>query len=123
MELKSPFTVTRWDETVLDEAEPKLSRVRVDKTYTGALAGTSTGELTTCVAADGSAGYVGTEKFRGALEGVEGAFVLQHGATMSPSGPEFFGHVVPGSGTGGLAGISGSARLEHELITLDYRLG
>ncbi|WP_433268576.1 DUF3224 domain-containing protein [Actinosynnema sp. CS-041913] len=123
MELQSPFTITRWDEKVADETEPQLGRVQVDKTYTGAVEGTSTAELISCQPVEGSAGYVAIEKFRGTLEGRAGAFVFQHGATISAAGPEFYGRIIPGSGTGELVGITGTVRLEHELITLDYRLG
>lgn len=122
MESKSTFKITRWDQTVYDEAEPQLARVLVDKAYSGVMEGTSTAELTTCQPSEGSAGYVGTERFVGTVDGKSGTFVLQHGAVMSADGAEFWGHVVPGSGTGELAGISGTARLEHELITLDHEL-
>ncbi len=120
--MESKFTITRWDERIADEAEPKLGRVQVDKTYTGVLDGTSTAEVTTCQPVEGSAGYVAIEKFQGTLAGRAGTFVFQHGATMSPAGPEFYGAVIPGSGTGELAGLAGTVKMEHELITLDYRL-
>ncbi|QQQ77211.1 DUF3224 domain-containing protein [Saccharothrix sp. 6-C] len=123
MEAKSTFKITRWDQTVYDEAEPQLGRALVDKAYSGAMVGTSTAELTMCQPSDGAAGYVGTERFTGTLDGKAGTFVLQHGAVMSGDNAEFWGHIVPGSGTGELAGISGTARLEHELITLDHDLG
>ena len=61
---------------------------------------------------------------RGTLDGRAGTFVLQHGATGAPDGSPFmFGHVVPGSGTGALAGLRGTVRMEHERYTLDYELG
>ncbi|MFT7840747.1 DUF3224 domain-containing protein [Saccharothrix sp. BKS2] len=117
--MESTFTITRWDDTTWDEAEPKLSRVLVEKTYTGVLEGTSTAELTTCQPSEGQAGYVGTERFTGTLDGRTGSFVMQHGGVVSAAGARSFGHVVPGSGTGGLAGLGGEVRLAHELITLD----
>ncbi|MBM7811413.1 DUF3224 domain-containing protein [Saccharothrix algeriensis] len=123
MELQSPFTITRWDEKSTDGTEPQFGRVQVDKTYTGVMDGTSTAELTTCQPVEGSAGYVAIEKFRGTLEGRSGAFAFQHGATISPAGPDFYGRIIPGSGTGELVGITGTVKLEHELITLDYSLG
>lgn len=118
--MEAKFTITRWDATATDG---DLGRVQVDKTYTGAMEGTSTAELVTCQPAEGSAGYVAVEKFTGRLDGREGAFAFQHAATISPAGPEFYGAVVPGSGTGELAGLTGVVKVEHELITLDYRLG
>ncbi|RKT52630.1 DUF3224 domain-containing protein [Saccharothrix australiensis] len=122
MESQSPFTITDWDEQPADEAVSRIGRVRVDKSYTGALAGTSTAELLTCRPDEGSAGYVAVEEFRGTLDGRTGTFVFQHGATMSPAGPAYYGAIVPGSGTGELVGITGTVKLEHELITLDYRV-
>lgn len=121
-QVKAAFTITRWDESAYETGEPKLARVDVGKTFTGSLEGTSTAQLLTCTAEDGSAGYVASERFTGALDGRAGTFVLQHGATMSHSGPSFFGHVVPGSATGDLVGLTGTARVEHQLITLDYDL-
>ena len=50
------------------------------------------------------------------LEGRTGTFVLQHGAWEGGQ----WGYVVPGSGTGGLAGLRGTAVLDHGTIELDY---
>lgn len=121
--MEAKFTITRWDETTVDETAPKIGRVAVDKQYSGAMEGTSTAELTTCQPAEAQAGYVATERFTGVLEGRTGSFVFQHGGVVGPSSAEQFGHVVPGSGTGELAGIGGTVRMAHELIELDYRLG
>lgn len=123
--MKAQFTITRWDDAVYDatEGEAQLGRVSADKTFTGPMEGTSTVELLTAGLVEGSAGYVASEKFRGTLEGRAGTFVMQHGATMSPDGPVFFGHVVPGTGTGDLVGLSGTVRMEHELITIEYTVG
>jgi hypothetical protein len=45
--------------------------------------------------------------------------VLQHGAWEGGQ----WGYVVPGSGTGELAGLRGTAVMEHGRIALDYELG
>jgi Protein of unknown function (DUF3224) len=119
--MESKFTITRWEEA--DAAGSALGRVQVDKTYTGPVEGTSTAELITCRPVEGSAGYVAVERFEGSVEGRAGTFAFQHGAIISPAGPEYYGVVIPGSGTGELVGITGAVRVEHELITLDYRLG
>jgi hypothetical protein len=121
-QVKATFKITRWDETPYGTDTPKLAQVTVGKTFTGPLDGTSTAQLLTCTGENDSAGYVASEQFTGSLDGRTGTFVLQHGATMSHSGPSFFGHVVPGSATGDLTGLTGTARMEHELITLDYDL-
>jgi hypothetical protein len=44
----------------------------------------------------------------GTLAGREGSFVLQHTATMHAGANHLSIHVVPQSGTGGLAGLSGT---------------
>jgi hypothetical protein len=58
--------------------------------------------------AKGSAGYVAIEQVTGALHGRNGAFALQHTGTMDHAGYKLTITVVPGSGTGELAGISGT---------------
>ncbi|WP_309117137.1 DUF3224 domain-containing protein [Saccharothrix sp.] len=120
--MEAKFTITRWDETTVDDTEPKIGRVAVDKRYSGPMEGTSTAELTTCQPGETQAGYVGTERFTGVLDGRTGSFVFQHGGIVGSAGADRFGHVVPGSGTGELAGIGGTVRMSHELIELDYRL-
>jgi len=56
----------------------------------------------------GSAGYVAIEKVSGTLHGRSGNFVLQHNATMTRGKPALNIIVVPDSGTGQLAGLSGT---------------
>ena len=56
---------------------------------------------------DGSAGYVAIERVSGALHGRKGSFVLQHSGTMTRGAAELVISVVPDSGTGELAGITG----------------
>jgi hypothetical protein len=59
----------------------------------------------------GSAGYVALERVTGKLHGRSGSFVLQHSATMQRGAPQSSITVVPDSGTGELAGLSGSMRI------------
>jgi hypothetical protein len=123
------FDVNRWDETPFDAPDdgPPQSRVTVSKTFTGELAGTSVAELLTCRGPEG-AGYLATERIEGALHGQEGTFVVQHGGLMAGDEVvEQFGWIVPGSGTGALAGITGTCRYTHDAsgatLLLDYRIG
>jgi hypothetical protein len=46
-------------------------------------------------------------------EGREGSVTVQHGGLESDP-DTWFGHMVPGTGTGGFAGWSGSARIVHD---------
>jgi hypothetical protein len=57
------------------------------------------------------------------VHGRTGSFVLEHGASMG-EGVETvqWALVVAGSGTGGLAGLTGTGWVEHELLTLEAEL-
>lgn len=60
--------------------------------------------------ADGSRSYVATGRITGRTDdGREGSVTVRHGGLESDSG-SWFGHIVPGTGTGGFAGWTGSAR-------------
>ena len=63
---------------------------------------------------EGSRSYVATERISGRTDdGREGSVTVQHGGLESDPG-SWFGHIVPGTGTGGFAGWSGSARIVHD---------
>ena len=86
-----------------------LGRMSLDKRYHGALEAVSQGEMLAFRSSvAGSAGYVAMETVRGVLSGRRGSFVLQHSSTMQGGEPAQSVTVVPDSGTGELAGISGS---------------
>jgi hypothetical protein len=81
----------------------------IDKHFHGDLEATSRGEMLMAgTSVKGSAGYVAIEAVTGKLHGREGSFVLQHSGMMTRGVPRLTVTVVPDSGTGGLAGLSGS---------------
>ena len=85
-----------------------LARMSIDKKYHGDLEGTAKGTMLTAgTDVKGSAGYVAIERVTGTLNGKTGSFVLQHDATLSRGAPMLNIVVVPDSGSGQLAGISG----------------
>ncbi len=85
-----------------------LGRMSLDKQFEGDLVATGKGEMLTALTpTKGSAGYVAIERVTGALQGRSGSFVLQHSGTMDQGAQRLSITVVPGSGTGALAGISG----------------
>lgn len=85
-----------------------LGRYSLDKRFSGDITGTGTGEMLGAGSlAKGSAGYVAMERVTGSLAGREGSFVLQHTATMHRGANTLSIHVVPETGTGALAGLSG----------------
>ncbi len=91
-----------------------FSRAILRKQFHGGLDGTSVGQmLSLTTAVKGSAGYVALERFTGTLDGHAGSFALQHSGTMTRGKAELSLTVVPDSGTGELAGIVGSMRLEN----------
>ena len=124
------FEIDSWDEEAYDEREgTKLARVRVAKTFSGEVEGTSTTDLLLAYGAEeGSAAYVGFERVVGSVHGRSGSFVLHHTATSSRDGRSATWSVVPDTGTGGLLGLRGEAEIslgpdgEHS-FTLDYDLG
>lgn len=104
-----------------------LARLTGDKQFHGDLEGTSKGQmLSGGDYSTGSAGYVAMERVTGTLSGRTGTFILQHSATLNKNVPSLSITVVPGSGTGQLAGISGSMNIRIEggkhFYDFDYSL-
>ncbi|GAA1393318.1 DUF3224 domain-containing protein [Catellatospora coxensis] len=113
--LTTEFEVTGWEPTVYDEPGegPALARVVVRKTFRGVVDGTSVAEVLTAAGPDGR-GYVASERFVGAIEGRTGTLVFQHCGLDDNDIPHAFGHIVPGSGTGQLAGLTGQITFVHD---------
>lgn len=105
-----------------------LARTRFDKTFSGGLQGTSVVTMLSAgnAASPGNAGYVAMERVDATLDGRHGAFVLQHSGTMTHGNGVLSCTVVPGSGIGGLAGLSGALAIRIEdgqhFYRLDYAL-
>lgn len=128
------FDVTAWDQAAYDEPSDAahLSRATIRKTFRGPLEGESVGEALLCQADAkdylAGAGYVVSERVTGTLDGRSGSFVMQHGGLAGPGiEPHTFGHIIPGTGTGDLAGLSGTVEIGRDAegahsITLRYDL-
>jgi hypothetical protein len=109
------FQITGWEETDLPNlAGDAASGAKMTKTYTDAIAGSSEGLFIASGTEEGSRAYVAIERITGTLpDGRSGSFTVHHGGLESA--PEtWFGHIVPGSGTGDLAGIAGRAAIAHD---------
>jgi hypothetical protein len=90
-----------------------LGRMSLDKRFDGDLVGASKGEMLTALTPiKGSAGYVAIERVTGALHGRTGTFVFQHSGSMNRGAQQLSITVVPDSGSGELAGISGTFKLD-----------
>ncbi len=95
------------------EGAPALGRMVIDKSYVGELTGTGRGQmLSSMTATDGSAGYVAQEVVDATLGGKTGSFVLQHVGVMNRGDASLEMQVIPDSGTGQLAGISGGVTID-----------
>ena len=84
----------------------------IEKQIHGDLEATSKGQMLTAgTDVKGSAGYVAIERVTGALQGRTGSFVLQHTGTMTRGAFQLTITVVPDSGTGQLAGLTGTMNI------------
>jgi hypothetical protein len=121
------ITVHKYEPDAYDEpAEgPVLTRIHVEESFAGDISGDGVVEFLQAAAADGSASFVGIERIAGTLGGRTGTFLLQDAGTVQGSivSGEWF--VIPGSGTGQLAGLRGEGGFRANLgegaqVHLDY---
>ncbi|MFI6775828.1 DUF3224 domain-containing protein [Nocardia sp. NPDC050412] len=102
---------------------------RIEKEFAGEITGRSATLFTAAFdQATGAGTYVAMESFDGALNGRTGSFNFAHSATTlgTDRTAEFFA-IVPTSGTGALAGITGTGGLTVDTdgvhhIWFDYEL-
>ena len=109
-----------------DDTTPP-NRLSINKQFHGDLEATSQGQmLSVMTEVKGSAGYVAIEQVSGTLHGRQGTFVLQHSGIMTRGQPSLTIVVVPDSGTGELAGLSGTMTIDitdgQHFYTLDYQI-
>lgn len=108
--LSATFTVDLTPGEILAGA---ADRFDLAKTWSGALEGTSRGVMLTAGdPAGGSASYIATELFEGTLDGRAGTLTLQQLGTMAAGEPELEYVIAPGSGTGELAGLTGTLSID-----------
>jgi Protein of unknown function (DUF3224) len=124
------FTVRSWDESTYQElgGDAKLTKATVAFGMAGDITGEATWDSVMCYRPDGTAVYSGFQRVQGELAGVEGSFVLQADGEYASGEARSRWQVVEGSGTGGLAGLTGSGEAVASAtppgsFTLDYDLG
>lgn len=107
-EVVTDFDVIGWDPVPVSENDVSdaWSKVKVTKAFTGVLNGVSVAELM-MVDGDDGGGYLATELFTGSIGHRSGTMVIQHGGITDGVESRSFGTIVPGSGTGELAGVRG----------------
>ncbi|MBO8188271.1 DUF3224 domain-containing protein [Streptomyces spirodelae] len=126
------FTVSSWDEENVTEADrgPRLAHAAIVNNYSGGIEA----EGTTCqyllTYTTGKYGsFCGMELLTGSVDGHAGTFVVHQKGTFDEEGViRCTFEVVPGSGTGDLAGLSGTGGFEvregeNEVkVTFSYEL-
>jgi uncharacterized protein DUF3224 len=126
---KSTFTVKSWDESTQQELADgrKITRASIVQEFSGDLEATGSAELLMCYSSDGTADILGFQQFTGQLGERSGSFVLRSIGGYDGTNATAELTVVPGSGTGELAGLRGTGRsvVGHQppgTLTLDYDL-
>jgi hypothetical protein len=123
------FAIKKWDEKPYSEGQdlPKLTRASVTKSFTGDIEGEGQVEYLMMYRSDGSATFVGLERFVGRIGGKTGTFVLQRTGVFESGQAKEAYVVISGSGTEELRGLRGEGRsavghgMEHP-FTLSYEL-
>ena len=120
---KSSFVIDARDADPVPWEGGQMSRTRIAKTLTGDVVGTSVVETVMLGTDGGPAAYVGIERYDVTVHGRAGTFLLTHAATMLGDQASAVLTIVPGSGTGELAGIAGTAQITpgHDFL-LEYQL-
>ena len=109
MTARGTFDVNVTPQPPGDPAGGPFTRLFLDKRFHGDLQGMSRGQMLAAeTAVTGSGGYVAFELVTGTLQGKRGTFILQHKGTMRQEVYAMDITIVPDSGTGELAGISGA---------------
>ena len=108
-------------------AGSSLGRMSLDKKFSGDLQAVGKGEMLAARSdIPTSAAYVAIERVIGTLHGREGSFVLVHKGVMTSEAQRLVIEVVPDTGTGELAGISGTLGIRLEggkhYYDFDYEL-
>ena len=112
MVAKGAFDVKMASVDTAHKDEKAIARYSLDKVYQGDLEATGTGEMLASMGTvKGSGTYVAMEIVNGTLAGKKGTFALGHIGTMAHGEQNLSVNVVPDSGTGELAGISGKMKI------------
>ena len=120
--------VTGWEPLPYDELDGAATLVGIEVTelFHGDIEGAGRARMLQAVRQDGSAAFVGHERVTATLAGRTGTFIFQDVGTLSTTGNvDGSWFVVPGSGTGELAGLRGEGGFaaavgESATIALDY---
>ncbi|MET8999556.1 DUF3224 domain-containing protein [Amycolatopsis sp. Hca4] len=107
------FSTKNWEEKIVSGAEggPRVAYAHVTFAYEGVIEGESICDLLLYYAGEGyDSGQTTSpsfERIEGKVDGREGTFIVRHEYTFDAKGFASTFEVVPGSATGGLAGLTG----------------
>jgi len=129
MHATATFKVESWNEDRTVEAEAgSIALARVEQALSGEIEGAGLAQWLMCYRPDKTADFVGLQRVEGSVGGRSGAFVLTSNGTFDGERAAGEMRVVDGSGTGELAGISGSGSFDAPLgseasVELEYEVG
>jgi hypothetical protein len=114
---RGTIQVKTYEPTVYDEqaGAPTLAEIHVSEEFSGDVAGSGTVRFLQAGRADGSAAFCGIERVVGTLAGRSGSFLLQDSGSLQGNLVSGNWFVVPGSGSGQLAGLRGEGGFEAQL--------
>ncbi|WP_033295149.1 DUF3224 domain-containing protein [Amycolatopsis jejuensis] len=128
------FGMKKWDEHLAsgEEGGPRVAYVHATLEYSGLIEGESTGDYLLYYPGEGYDGGAttspGYDRFQATVDGRRGTFVVRHEWSFDPQSIRSEFEVVPGSGTGELAGLAGRGTVHGVLgeptvsYTFDYTL-
>lgn len=124
------FSVTGGSEQTVHDApgEIKLTRVSGSQRFGGTIEGLGSVEWVFGYRSDRSAVFAGLQRIEGSIDGRSGSVVLESTGEHDGKTSKGRWRIVPGSGTGELAGISGAGSFDapggpEASYELEYRLG
>jgi len=102
-----------------------LVEIHVTEAFHGDIEGQGVVRFLQAIRSDGSASFCGIERVSGSVGGRGGTFLLQDVGTVEGNAVSGMWFVIPGSGTGDLAGLRGEGGFTANLgedadVTLQY---
>jgi hypothetical protein len=110
------FRVSSMEEDTYQALEGggKLTRARGDQEFDGDIVGRGHVEWQMCYRSDGSARFVGHQLMKCSIGERKGTFVIEADGAFTGATSKGDWRIVPGTGTGDLAGIHGDGGFEAE---------
>jgi hypothetical protein len=111
------ITVRKYEPAAYDEVSDglTLTKIHVEESFSGDIEGDGVVEFLQAARPDGTATFVGIERVSGKVGGKTGTFLLQDTGTLEGNIVSGDWFVVPGSGTGELAGLRGTGGFRANL--------